>query len=492
MTIDFSRNYSPPGVYIDETNSTVISTTGIPPTLVGIVGPAQGYQTATEQVTLSSAGVTLANQGIDQTSFVVTVAGTGAPVPASDYVLTETGGTGGQDYLTEFAAAASPTTALGTVLFVSYHYTDPNYFTPQHFSSFEDVKDVYGEPLNTAVADPADTNYQYVTSPLSLAAMLAFQNEATEVWLCAATPPGATATTDAAKSTARRTNLAAAYAQLATNAQVNVIVGLTDGIADADAGGALTDLKSSLVTAANNGYYRFGIIGFDPTVTTAPDTMLSTVGAAYRRMMIAYATPSGLLMYSGAGNSTFALGHQYLAAAYAGLMASLPVQNALTKKVVAGFSGLAGTPLANSLKNQYASAGIAVSEVNRFNQLVVRHGVTTDVTNINTREASVVRAKDSMVTALQDGVDTSGLVGSPINDNTLLNVKAAVSGILETAVTDEVIVSYSGLAVRQTSVDPSVVEVKFAYKPAYPLNYIVISFSIDMNTGTVNLISEAA
>jgi hypothetical protein len=40
------------------------------------------------------------------------------------------------------------------------------------------------------------------------------------------------------------------------------------------------------------------------------------------------------------------------------------------------------------------------------------------------------------------------------------------------------------LAVRQTSsTDPTVVEVKFAYKPAYPLNYIVISFSIDMSTG---------
>lgn len=484
MAIDFGRNYSPPGVYIDETASTVISTTGIPPTLVAIVGPSQGFQTNTEQVVLSDTSVRLSKQGIDTDSAVVTVANTGVSVPAADYSLTPTvpGAGGTQDYYVDMLAAADPTTPVGTVVFITYNYTDPTYFDPKHFDSYEDVKDAYGEPLNTAVADPSDVDYQYVVSPLSLAAMLAFQNGATELWLGAAAPP--TGDTDAALSTSRRSNLAAAYTKLATNAQITVIVALTDGIGTADAGGALTDLKTALTTAANDDYFRFGVTGFDPDVDTAPDTLLNTAGAASKRMMLAYASPSGLLMYSGTGNATFPIGHQYLAAAYAGRMAALPVQEALTKQVMAGFSGVAGTPLSNSLKNQYAAAGVAISEIDRFSRLVVRHGVTTDPTNVNTREAAVVRAKDAMVTALQDGMDTSGLIGSPINDDLLLSVKSAVSGILDTATADDVIVSYTGLAVRQTSIDPSVVEVKFAYRPAYPLNYIVISFSIDMTTGS--------
>ena len=44
--------------------------------------------------------------------------------------------------------------------------------------------------------------------------------------------------------------------------------------------------------------------------------------------------------------------------------------------------------------------GIAVAESDRFNRIVVPHGVTTDMTNVNTREAAVVRAKDALVTAL--------------------------------------------------------------------------------------------
>lgn len=488
MALDFSRNYAPPGVYIEESESTLVVPTGIPPTLVALVGPARGYQINTEQVTLDSEeGVTLAKKGIDTASAEVRVATTGATVPTEDYTVAKVGTPTDQDYFSTFTASADPSVPEGTVVFVTYRYTDPDYYVPKRFENFEDVKDVYGEPLNTTVANPGDTDYQYVTSPLSLAAMIAMQNGATDLVMCAATPPGAEATTDAAKSTARRTALNAAYDKVRTNPSVNVLVGVTTGIAEADASGALTDLRSAVTVAANDGFFRFGVIGFDPEVTTAPDSLLATSGAADRRLMFAYAGPGGVQMYSGPGNSTFAVGHQYLAAAYAGRMAGLPVQRSLTKQVVAGFSGLAGTPLSNSLKNQYSASGIAVAEIDRFNRLVVRHGVTTDPTNVNTREASVVRARDALVTALNDGMSTSGLVGEPIDGDLLLSVKSAVQGVLEGAVADEAILEYNSLGVRQASTEPSVVEVKFQYKPAYPLNYIVISFSIDMSTGVTDL-----
>lgn len=487
MALDFSRNYSPPGVYIEESDTTLVSPTGIPPTLLALVGPTRGYQVNTEQVPLAAEDFRLAKQGIDTESVVVTVASTGAAVPEGDYTLTESGPTSDQEFYVDMAAAADPATALGTTLLITYRYTDPEYFAPKQVESFEDVKDLYGEPLNTTVASPGDTDYQYVTSPLSLAAMVALQNGATELVLCAAEPPDAGATTDAAKSTARRTALSEAYAKIATDASVTVLVAVTDGIDTADADGALVDLKTAINTAAQNGFPRFGVIGFDPDVDTDPDELLSSSGAADRRLMLAYAGPSGLKMHSGPGNSSFAVGHQYLAAAYGGRMAALPVQYSLTKQVIAGFSGLAGVPLANSLKNQYSSAGIALVEQDRFGRLSVRHGVTTDPSNVNTREASVVRAKDSLVVGLDEGVNGSGLIGAPLDGDLLLSVKSAVQGILESATNDEVILEYTGLAVRQTSADPTVVEVKFAYKPAYPLNYIVIAFSIDMSTGAIDL-----
>jgi hypothetical protein len=305
--------------------------------------------------------------------------------------------------------------------------------------------------------------------------------------LCATTPPGSGATTDAAKSTAYKNALVVAYEAVETDPSVNVLVAVTSGIIEADASGTLTDFRTALSGAAADGFYRFGVIGFDPGFDDGPDEILATSGSEYLRMMLAYAGPSGLQMYSGPGNSSFTVGHQYLAAAYAGRMAALPVQQALTRQVIAGFSGLAGTPLSNSLKNQYSAAGIAVTEVDRFSRLQVRHGVTTDITNVNTREASVVRGKDAMVTSLAEGTQSSGLIGAPLDDELLFSVKSTVQGVLENAVADEVINAYSGLVVRVTSNDPTVVEVKFAYKPAYPLNYIVISFSIDMSTGATDL-----
>jgi hypothetical protein len=488
--MDFSRNYLPPGVYIEESESTLVSVTGIPPTLVAIVGPATGYQVATEQVVLGADAVHLAHQGIDTTSASVTVASTGEAVASGDYTLTKVGTTTDQTYTTDLLRASGAEVADGTVVNLTYRYTDPEYFNPRRLTNFEDVKDAYGEPLNTTVATPGDTTYQYVTSPLSLAAMIAFQNGATELVLCAATPPGSGATTDAAKSTARRTALATAYTKVETDPAITVIVPITSGIADDDAVGVLGDFSGHLSSTATEGYFRFGILGFDPAVDTAPDSMLAGSGVANRRLMLAYAGPAGLNMYSGAGNTSFAVGHSYLAAAYAGRMAALPVQYAITKQPIVGFSGLAGTPLANSLKNQYSAAGVAVAEVDRIGRLTVRHGVTTLTTNVNTREASVVRARDSMVTSLAEGMANSGLIGDPMDSDLLLSVKSAVSGILENAVAEGVIVSYSGLALRQTSTDPSVVEVKFAYKPAYPLNYITISFSIDMANGTTDLVDE--
>ena len=489
MALDFSRNYSPPGVYIEETESTLVSLVGVPPTIVALVGPARGYQINTERLVLGATPITLAKQGIDATSVTVSYSATGVFLDAAEFEVAKVGVSTEQDYETTIAATEFVVVA-DAVVFVTYQYTDPSYYTPRTFRNFEDVKDVFGEPLNTSFPVAGET-YVPVVSPLSLGAMVAIQNGATDLVLCAATPPPVEAATDAAKSTARALALKEAYLKIESNPAVNVVVPITTGILEADAGTVISDLHGHITTGFQEGLFRFGIWGFDAAVTIAPDLLISTNLTAQttsdRRLMEAYASPGGLNMYSGPSNSTFAVGHSFLAAGYAGRMQALPIQQSLTKQVIVGFSGIAGTPLPNSLKNQYSAAGVAVVEQDRFSRLTVRHGVTCDPSNINTREASVVRARDGLVRSLQESTSNSGLIGAPLDEDLLLSVKSNVQGVLESAVSDEVIIAYSGLTLRQTLADPSVVEVKFAYKPAYPLNYIVISFSIDMSNGTTNL-----
>lgn len=493
MTTDFSRSYMPPGIYIEESESLVVETSGVPPTVVALVGQTRGYMLFTEQVKFGSTPVTLSKQGIDLANVSVTVVSTRAEVAATDYTLTKANDQGGQDYQVTLVETGNNDLDEGTPVFVTYRYVPTDYYSPRRFTSFEDVKDYYGEPLNLSIGSATDSSYQHVLSPLSLGAKVAFENGAAEVVLCAATPPPTSASTDAAKSTARRTALKEAYEKMGTLAEVNVLVPLPTGIATNDAAGVLTDLSAHLDLVASDGFRRFGIIGFDLDVTTAPDTLLSGSGVSNRRLMLAYIGPGGGLMYSGGVNATFGASHAYLAAAYGGMMAARPVQNSLTKGRVRSFQGLGGTPLSNSLKNQYSAAGVAVAEVNRLGALVVRHGVTTDVTSVNTREASVVRAKDALVTLVTNGFTESDIIGDPISTELLYAVKSVMQGYLETAVQDGMIVAYTGLSVRQRPDDPTVIEIKFGYKPSYPLNYIAIAFSIDMSNGeTIETTSAAA
>lgn len=491
MSIDFSRNYQPPGVYVEETPSTVVATTGVPLTVVAIVGPARGFQTNVEQVPLSDDGVRLSKKGIDFATLVLTVVSDRSAVDPGDYSHAKVDDGGGQDYFTTITRANDADTDDNTSVFVSYNYVDPEYFSPKFVEGFEDVKDLYGEPLNLTPMSLGDSTYKFIESPLALAAKVAFENGASELVLCATTPPLTGHTTDAAISTDNRAALAAAYAKLATLPTVNVVVSVTEGIVTGDAPGVITDLSVYLANTADDGFFQFGMIGFPTTVTTSPDTILSTSGVHDKRVMLAFAGPGGVTIYSGTNNTTFSVNHAYLAAAYAGKMASLPVQQSLTKQPLSSFAGLGGTPLSNTLKNTYASLGVAISEIDRLGRLVVRHAVTTDMSSVNTRESAVVRGRDALVTMLQDGTTSSTLIGLPVDDDLLLTVKSIISGIMETAVSTGTINSYTDLAVRQTSTDPTVVEVKFAYKPAYPLNYIVISFSIDMSTGTTDLTTAA-
>ena len=488
MTVDFSHGYQPPGVYIEEDPTPLVSTTGLPPQRVAIVGRSVGHQTKTQQVALAAGGTRLAVQGIDAASVSVRLVSDNSAVASSEYTVSSTTppAESPKDYWTDIALAGAATLTEGTSVWVTYDYIVPTYFAPRVFDNFEDVKALYGNPLNLSPQVAGDDTYVAITSPLSLAAQIAFQNGAAEVVLLPL-DVGATATSAAVKSA-----LATAYGQIATDYTVSVVVPLTDGIATADAPGVGLDLLTHLTSTASDGYLRVAILGLPTAVTSTPDTLVTTGGFKSKRIMLAYASPAGLQIYNGNANQTVTVGHQYLAAAYAGRMMALPVQKALTKEQVSGFAGLAGTPLSNATKNQYAQAGVALAEIDRRGRMTVRQGLTTDRSNINTAEMSVVRARDVMVSLLQSGVDDSGLVGQPIYEDTPLNVKSVVSGLLEYCLSNGIFRAYNDLMVRQASSDPSVIEVKFGYSPAYPLNYILISFSINVATGDTNLTTDVA
>jgi hypothetical protein len=484
VTVDFS-SYQAPGTYIDEQQSTLVTVSGLSPSLIAIVGPSQGYQSASEQAVLGSAAAVLLNRGIVQASVAVRRLDTNVVLATSEFTLTTQGDLPSENYYTSVTLAAAAITPAGTPVVVTYNYVDPNFFAPKIFSDFDDVKNAYGEPLNLTPPVHGATSYTSIISPLSLAAKIAFDNGVTSLLLVATTPPPVAATTSAAISAANRAALNSAYNKIEQNFSASVIVPLTDGIITADAPGVGTDLKNSTEQAAADGFPRTGMLGFEAAVTTIPPLMLSTGGFASKRVMFHYCAPGGMAYYSSAIARYLALGHQYLAVAAGARLAAGPPQRGLTSQVLNSFSGFSGPALATRDKNTYAAAGIAITEVDITGNVVVRHGVTTDTTSINTREVSVIRGRDAMLSLLLNVVRQSKLIGSPVVQTTLPGLKSVIAGALEYSVATQAILGYAGLKIRQRSVDPSVVEVVFSYAPIYPLNYIVLSFGIDLTAGSI-------
>lgn len=504
---DFS-SYQPPGVYVQDTSTPVVTPAGSAASLVTIVGPASGYETVTEAVALHvSPGVGLQNRG------AFTSAVTGPPAIAAPTVTTQTGlvltygvdytwvsdtsGGGGSTNAVEMLVrlpSGGPTTPTpngaheGDTVTVVYSFADPSYYTPTLFTAYDQLAATYGAALATSA--PADPNTSQVSSPLTYAAKIAFENGAGQVLALATNP---------ADGSDLRTQLQAAYAKLLANPNVSIIVpvmadGLIYGSSTFDAHTAsavenmISDVRLHCDASAANGYGRIAIVGVDRNYdsTTEPFASLASF-TNDKRVVLAY--PSRLLANNPGTNQTIEVGGMYLAAAYAGQLSYNPVARGLTRMIIRSFTGVPPVvqqSMTLSANNTMSQAGVAVTEVNRLGQMVVRHGVTTNPTTLTSREISLVRVADTLFQLVQSGLDYVGLIGQPIDSDMPTKIKGAVSTILENALQSEVIQAWGNLLVRQQSLpngDPTVIEVQFAYAPAVPLNYIQVRFAIDLTTG---------
>lgn len=469
---DFTQ-YVPPGVYVEESLSTVVNVTGVRSAVVALVGPAVGYRTATESLSFTDEEpIPLGNLGIDILSVEVRSVGGSLFDVTDDYILTVSDGEDGTpetpDDVVSIEWVEEGDIEAGQTVYVSYNYTDPSYYEVQRYADFDNVQDAYGPALDIETGE--------IVSPLSFAAKIAYENGANQLVLVA-TP-----------TVLDPSDFVTAYAKIAPLQDVSLVVPLPVEIDDVSS--VVSGLINHTTQTFDDGNFRIGILGVERSVITDPADIAS--GASSSRVVLAW--PNRLHYYHGYTNQTVEVAGYYLAAAYAGRLVSLQSQVPLTKKRVFGFSGFPASvaqTMSRANKDQWSQSGVTVTEINRQNQLVVRHGVTTATNNQQSREISLVRARDTLVTLIQETMDSSALVGSYITGDTVGRVKGIVGGVLERAVGTEVIVSYRELKARQLAGNPSVIEVKFQYMPAYPLNYIVVVFSINTETGQTAVLPQA-
>lgn len=493
-----SATYTPPGVYVSDESTPTVTPRGVSTTTVTLIGPALGYQTTSEVVTVYSGSATpLSQRGAYATAV------TGPPAIAAPVVRTLTGQlmVFGDDYTFEVVAGAGgASTAVtqikrlsadeadltqpspnglkdGDQVRVTYAFTGATYYEPTVFEDFDQVVATYGPSLvTTAPTDPTDSQ---VASALTLAAKVALENGAASV-LCVATDPGAGD---------YRAQLQAAYKKLETDYRAQILVPLlVDGAYDAhtstNVANLLADVRIHCETAAAEGFGRMAFAGVATTYdnTVSHDQLAIQQGS--KRLVLCY--PNRLLMFNSAVNASTEVDGFYLAAAMAGRLARNPVARGLTNQSLTSFTGLPATvaqAMTRTFKNNLSKSGVNVAEINQASQLVARHGVSTNMSSILTQEISLTRVGDTLLQMIQVGMSNAGLIGEPITTDTTVNVKSALIGLLEQAISDEIIVSYANAQVRQLLVDPSVIEGTFSYKPPIPMNYIVVKFAVDLTTG---------
>ncbi len=489
--VDFTR-YQVPGVYVEDTTDPVVVGGGLPPALVCIVGPARGYQNGVETVVIFSDEATvLSNRGIIvenqigppaiSAPRVTTLAGT-VLTEDVDYILTVITDSGG-DITTIERVDASPNVEEGASVVVEYSYVDNNYFSPRVLDSFDRAVSIYGRPLLTE--QPATPAESHVNSPLSLGIQKAFENGAAEILAIACNPVNGDL----------RSQFLSAYEKIQADYRASIVVpvfpddltigtGTVSGLAQQMA----QDLRTHCVAASNEGYNRIGMFGlprnYDETELPADDLALTI---NHRRLALIY--PIALQMFNPSVQQTTEVSGCYAAAGLGGLLSALPVNEGLTKKILSGFRGIDSAKrqtMTKSAMNQLSSSGVMVIEMDRRNRLQVRHGVSTDPSALNTREVSLTRINDAVHQGIQVSVENAQLIGAPIDADMVVRVQGVLQSSLEQMVIARTIVSWRGLSVSQQSTDPSVIEARFEYRPAIPLNYIVVSYSLDLNTGELN------
>lgn len=474
QVIDFSR-YLPPGIYTNPIAGPQLAVNSAIPTAVALFGTTIGYRNFIQSIlinpdtndTTPAINQTLAQQGIHTATIVVSNPNSGQIYTLNtDYTVVNVGGTNGtSDALYTISRVISGHINPGQSVQIQYTYTDPSYFQPNVFYDYSDVVKAYGPPFNTTTGA--------IQSELTLGAYFAFLNGAYQIMTVAVNPANPSAPTVG--------DYFNALNQFYDQALVAIVVCCN---------GSMQPLQQLIQEHVDqqsaNRFERRAIIGMDGTVTPVPSSQRIINAQELFDSRIALISPATFTYYSPDINQSVVLGGQFIACALAGMVMNMSFAQPLTHKIITGFQNVSEIVL-DAQKSFESQNGLMVVEMAPPNgqRIWVRHGVTTNNGDLISREWSILGQQDAMVYTLRAYLENANLIGQPIYDYTLINVKAAVEAGLQSLVVNSLIVNYTGLSVRQLITNPDVLEVRFNWLPAFPLNYIVLTFGISLTTGDI-------
>jgi len=232
------------------------------------------------------------------------------------------------------------------------------------------------------------------------------------------------------------------------------------------------DLQSSLRYRAE----RTAIVGFGAgTLPEEAQRMAKNTKNARVRLVYPDILSSTVTNARGV-SQTYLLDGRYMAVALSAATTTQTIDAATpwTNRAVVGFDTLARNLDAVSA-NQTANAGVTVLQ-QRGGQIVVRHGLTSDMTSILTKTPTVIQISDDIHRRCRTLLD--GYIGEKFSAGVTGQIEGRVNALFQQLVRDQIIDSYTGLSVTQDPEDPTGLLIEVYYRPVFPLLYIQFTFYV--------------
>ena len=232
------------------------------------------------------------------------------------------------------------------------------------------------------------------------------------------------------------------------------------------------DIQSSIRYRAE----RTGIMGF--AAGTLPEEAARMASATSNsRVRVVYPDIVSATVTNTQGvTANYLLDGRYLAVAVAAATQAGTVDAATpwTNRTIRGFGSLSRSLDAVDA-NRTAERGVTILQ-QRGADIAIRHGLTTDISSVLTKTPTVVQIADEVHRRARNLL--GGYIGVKYLPSILPQIEGRVNAMFKALVAEQIIDSYTGIAVRRDPEDPTGMLVECFYKPVFPLLYIQFTFNI--------------
>ena len=403
----------------------------------------------------------------------------------------------------------------GTLVAVTYTYVPSDYWNPIRLFDIGSVESRFG-PSFASASNPQTGQVYYtgIASQLSFAARMAFNNGAQNV-ICQplfsrATPGDHTSAQQAvaANQVGSSSTWSDTLYILRPYEDLNLIVPVLgqDGVnvSSSNMLDVFSSIQNHIAFMNTQQQYIMAMFGEDGTssyslfqsllgsgvgsVQAHAQSLQGNYGNALSSQCILTNNTVYQVATPGGFTNVINVGGQYAAAAVAGAIGGRPVASALTHAPLLGFTSLTD-PRTPSDKNNDAGQGLFVIEKKK-GLIWCRHGITLDNSSGAPRaEISVVRAKFLMMESIKQTIDNQ-IIGKIIADgNSPIVVSSTISGILSLLQQAGTIVAYSTVNAAISSLNPTIIIASFSYRPSFPVDYVDVTFSLDLTNNIVAVVN---